>query len=57
MWSSLARRSVGRGGFALHEAVRRRVAGVSDPHVVQFPPPINGVQGQILGVVATRVMP
>ena len=26
------------GGFALHEAFLRRVAGVSDPRVVQFPP-------------------
>lgn len=26
------------GDFALHEAVRGRVIGVSDPHVVQFPP-------------------
>ena len=26
------------GGFALHEACWRRVAGVSDAHVVQFPP-------------------
>ena len=26
------------GGFALHEAVAQRVAGVSDPHVVQIPP-------------------
>jgi len=25
------------GGFALHEAFWRRVAGVSDPRVVQFP--------------------
>ena len=25
------------GGFALHEAFLRRVAGVSDPRVVQFP--------------------
>ena len=25
------------GGFALHEAVVQRVAGVSDPRVVQFP--------------------
>ena len=25
------------GGFALHEALCSRVAGVSDPHVVQFP--------------------
>ena len=31
------------GDFALHEAVRGRVIGVSDPHVVQFPP-INRVQ-------------
>ena len=28
----------GGGGFALHEAFWRRVAGVSDPRVVQFPP-------------------
>ena len=28
----------GDGGFALHEAFLRRVAGVSDPRVVQFPP-------------------
>ena len=26
------------GGFALHEALRGRVSGVSEPHVVQFPP-------------------
>ena len=26
------------GGFALHEAFWRRVAGVSNPRVVQFPP-------------------
>ena len=25
------------GGFALHEALLRRVVGVSEPHVVQFP--------------------
>ena len=28
----------GGGGFALHEAFRGRVVGVSDPRVVQFPP-------------------
>ena len=28
----------GDGGFALHEAFLRRVAGVSNPRVVQFPP-------------------
>ena len=28
----------GGEGFALHEALRERVAGVSDPRVVQFPP-------------------
>ena len=27
-----------RWGFALHKALRGRVAGVSDPRVVQFPP-------------------
>ena len=27
----------GGGGFALHEAFRGRVVGVSDPRVVQFP--------------------
>ena len=26
------------GAFALHEALRRYVVGVSDPHVVQIPP-------------------
>ena len=26
------------GGFALHEAFRGCVTGVSEPHVVQFPP-------------------
>ena len=30
------------GGFALHEAFWRRVAGVSDPRVVQFPPTGGG---------------
>ena len=30
-------RLVAMGGFALHEAFLRRVAGVSDPRVVQFP--------------------
>ena len=34
---------VGRGGFALHEPCWRRVAGVSEPLVVQFPP----IGGQI----------
>ena len=28
----------GDGGFALHEALLRSVAGVSNPRVVQFPP-------------------
>ena len=27
-----------RGGFALHEGPQRRVTGMSNPHVVQFPP-------------------
>ena len=30
-------RAAAVGGFALHEAFLRRVAGVSDPRVVQFP--------------------
>ena len=30
------------GGFALHEALWGRVAGVSDPHVVQIPPSGDG---------------
>ena len=49
-WSCRRRGAVhvgGCGGFALHEAVAQRVAGVSDPHVVQFPP--SGAGG-----VATR---
>ena len=40
-WSSVpsgALHTSGGGGFALHEACWRRVAGVSDAHVVQFPP-------------------
>ena len=32
----------GGGGFALHEALWRRVVGVSDPRVVQFPPFCGG---------------
>ena len=28
----------GGGGFALHEALLRRIDGVSENHVVQFPP-------------------
>ena len=33
-----ARRTVSGGGFALHEAFQGCVGGVSEPHVVQFPP-------------------
>ena len=36
--SSGARNTSDGGGFALHEAFWWRVAGVSDAHVVQFPP-------------------
>ena len=36
--SSGARNTSDGGGFALHEACWRRVVGVSDAHVVQFPP-------------------
>lgn len=42
------------GGFALHEAFWRRVAGVSNPRVVQFPP-IGGGAGVVCGGVATKV--
>ena len=41
------------GGFALHEAVAQRVAGVSDPHVVQFPQSGGGEVGTRGGVVLT----
>ena len=34
----------GGGGFALHEAFRGRVVGVSDPRVVQFPPRLEAVR-------------
>ena len=37
-WPYGACRTASGGGFALHEALWRRVAGVSEPHVVQFPP-------------------
>ena len=41
----------GGGGFALHEAFGRRVAGVSDPRVVQFPPTGGGADAVCGGVV------
>ena len=34
-----------RGGFALHEALWLRVAGVSEPHVVQFPRLVSECEG------------
>ena len=36
-WPYGAFRTTSNGGFALHEAFRGCVAGVSEPHVVQFP--------------------
>ena len=39
------------GGFALHEAFRGCVAGVSEPHVVQFPPLGDGESATHSGVV------
>ena len=39
------------GGFALHEAFWRRVADVSDPRVVQFPPTGGGADAVCGGVV------
>ena len=44
----------GGGGFALHDALLRRVAGVSDPRVVQFPPTGGGADA-VRGCVATKV--
>ena len=45
--ASAALRTGSDGGFALHEACWRRVAGVSNPRVVQFPqlvpPPAAGI--------------
>ena len=41
----------GSGGFALHEALRRRVAGVSESHVVQFPPFGGSPSVALVGVV------
>ena len=41
----------GDGGFALHEAFWRRVADVSDPRVVQFPPTGGGADAVCGGVV------
>ena len=41
------------GGFALHDALLRRVAGVSDPRVVQFPPLGGGAAVTCGGVVPT----
>ena len=44
----------GRGwGFALHEALWRLVVGVSDPHVVQFPP-LGGGEAVVAGLVVSR---
>ena len=43
----------GDGGFALHEAFLRRVAGVSDPRVVQFPP-IGGGAAVVCSGVALK---
>ena len=40
------------GGFALHEAFLRRVAGVSNPRVVQFPPIGDGEAASRGGVAA-----
>ena len=41
----------GNGGFALHEALRWCVAGVSEPHVVQFPPFGGSPSVALVGVV------
>ena len=41
------------GGFARHETVARRVAGVLDPHVVQFPQSGGGEVSTRGGVALT----
>ena len=46
-------RPVAGGGFALHEAFSRRVAGVSNPRAVQFPPIGDGELAVCGGVAAT----
>ena len=44
----------GRGrGFALHEALWRRVVGVSAPHVVQFPL-LGGGEAVVVGLAVSR---
>ena len=51
--SSGALHTTSSGGFARHEAVAQRVAGVSDPHVVQFAQSGGGEVGTRGGVVLT----
>ena len=46
-------RPVAGGGFALHEALLRRVAGVSNPRVVQFPP-FGGGEVTVCGGVVPK---
>ena len=41
------------GGFVLHEAFRGCVAGVSEPHVVQFPPSGGTPSAALVGVAPT----
>ena len=50
-----ARRTVSGGGFALHEAFQGCVGGVSEPHVVQFPPLGGGEAATHSGVVGEVV--
>ena len=54
-WKQLgALQTGGGGGFAPCEAFLRRVAGVSEPWMAQFPP-IGGGAGVVCGGVATKV--
>ena len=48
-------RLVAMGGFALQEAFWRRVAGVSNPRVVQFPPRLAAARPRVEGGVAAKV--
>ena len=47
----------GGGGFALHEAFWRRVAGVSDPRVVQFPPRLMAARPRFEAVRSPKCRP
>lgn len=53
---SLKRPPRRKWGFARHGAVVRRVADVSDPHVVQFPPLLSAASGFVCAPGFPRVL-